>query len=504
MDSFSPTPQQIAAVEAAKTGENLVITAGAGSGKTSTLRLIADALAPKKGVYIAYNKAIATDAAGSFPANVTCRTAHSFAYRAVGHQFAARLKSPRCTGRILASLIGIDGSYKLPADREIPAARVAQMVMATINKWCHSADPTIAAKHAAGVVNDLPGAEDISWELAEMLAKEAQRVWTADLSKPEPVFQHSAYDGRSGRSMVYVLPFSHDMYVKVWALGSPTLPGDFVLYDEAQDADPCIAGVVLAQKNTQLIAVGDECQAIYGWRGATDAMKSWPAKHRVCLSKSFRFGPAIAAEANVFLSILNAPLRIEGFDKIDSIVGPVAEPTAILCRTNAALIEQAMSFHLSRTFAIVGGVEQIKKFAEAAEGLMSGRRQGWHADLGVFNSWGDVLDYVKNDDGGSDLRSMVNVIESFGVADVLAVCDKAVPEARADVVLSTAHKSKGREWDHVRIADDFEPSEDREGGLSRSEAMLMYVAVTRAKLSLDCSALNWARGLTIETKEVAT
>jgi superfamily I DNA/RNA helicase len=68
------------------------------------------------------------------------------------------------------------------------------------------------------------------------------------------------------------------------------------------------------------------------------------------------------------------------------------------------------------------------------------------------------------------------------------------PRSSADVVLSTAHKAKGREWDAVRISDDFMPTKEREGeSVSRSEAMLMYVAVTRAKNALDCSALSWAK-----------
>lgn len=476
---FNPTAEQTAAVEAAKTGENLVITACAGSGKTSTLRLIADALAPKKGVYIAYNKAIATDAAASFPSNVTCRTAHSFAYRAVGHRYRSRLNAPRMTGRQLADVLGIDRSYPLGSgDRELAPSRVASLILATVAKWCHSADPRILAKHAP--VNDVPGAEEVSWELANFLAAEAQRAWDTDLSR------------ESGR-----LPFSHDMYVKVWALSDPRLPGDFVLYDEAQDADPCIAGVVLAQRNMQLIAVGDESQAIYGWRGATDAMRAWPAAHRVALSKSFRFGQAVADEANVFLNILRADLRVEGFEKIDSTVGPIDAPSAILCRTNASVIEEALSITDGRTFAVVGGMDAIRKFAEAAEALQSGRRAAWHPDLGAFKSWDAVMDYVTNDEGGSDLRSMANIVDDFGPAALYEVCDRAVrDESRADVVLSTAHKAKGREWDRVKIANDFQPSEDRESeGISRSEAMLMYVAVTRAKVALDCSALAWAKGV---------
>ena len=481
--TFSPTAQQIKAVEAAKTRGNLVITACAGAGKTSTLRLIADALAPLKGVYIAYNKAIANDAAKSFPSNVTARTAHSFAYRAVGHRYRGRLNAGRMTGRQIAAVLEIDRSYALGNDREIGSARLASMVMATVGKWCHSADARIMAKHAAAIVADVPGAEEVSWDLANYLAAEAQRAWDTDL-------RHE-----SGR-----LPFTHDMYVKVWALEDPFLPGDFILYDEAQDADPCIAGVVLAQKGKQLIAVGDESQAIYGWRGATDAMKTWPAEHRVSLTQSFRFGPAVAAEANVFLNLLNAPIRVEGFDQIPSTVGRVENPSAILCRTNAGVIEEAMAFHRAKTFAIVGGTDQIKRFAEAASDLMGGKRASWHADLGAFKNWDDVMDYVENDEGGSDLRSMVNLVDSFGVEAILQVCANARPEDRAEVVLSTAHKSKGREWDHVVLGDDFEPSEDKQGeGLSRSEAMLMYVAVTRAKLSLDCRSLAWAKNLSVES-----
>ena len=111
---FPPTDEQLVAVENALTRENLVITAGAGTGKTSTLKLIAFALDLAfglKGIYVAYNKAIATEAAASFPANVECRTAHSFAYRAVGYQFKAKLNAGRMTGAQIARVLGLDESY---------------------------------------------------------------------------------------------------------------------------------------------------------------------------------------------------------------------------------------------------------------------------------------------------------------------------------------------------------------------------------------------------------
>jgi superfamily I DNA/RNA helicase len=68
--SHPPTPEQAAIIDAAATGEDLVVEAGAGTGKTSTLRLVAARLTGQRGVYIAYNKAIQVDAARSFPTSV--------------------------------------------------------------------------------------------------------------------------------------------------------------------------------------------------------------------------------------------------------------------------------------------------------------------------------------------------------------------------------------------------------------------------------------------------
>jgi hypothetical protein len=115
----------------------------------------------------------------------------------------------------------------------------------------------------------------------------------------------------------------------------PRLPADYVLLDEAQDANPVVAAIVDRQTHAQRILVGDRCQGI-------DAMSRFHADHRLCLSQSFRFAPAIAAEANQWLGLLDAPLRLRGFDRIPSTVGPVAVPDAVLCRTNAEAVRQLL------------------------------------------------------------------------------------------------------------------------------------------------------------------
>jgi hypothetical protein len=67
MTAPRPTGEQQAVIDASQSGADLVIEAGAGTGKTSTLRLVAATQPRRRGVYVAYNKAIASDAKRSSP-----------------------------------------------------------------------------------------------------------------------------------------------------------------------------------------------------------------------------------------------------------------------------------------------------------------------------------------------------------------------------------------------------------------------------------------------------
>lgn len=461
--SFDPTPEQQACIDAFVTGENMVIEAGAGTGKTSTLKLMAEAT-DRRGIYVAYNKAIATDAKTSFPDNVDCRTAHSLAYRTHAIPFKHRLNGPRVTLRDTVRILGISQPVQITDETALSPMDLARLAMDTVGRFCNSADPEITRNH----VPFIPGAEDMDAIRGHVFPL-AVKAW-ADICD------------KNGQ-----LKFQHDHYLKMWALSNPVLNCKFVLLDEAQDANPVIAGVVEAQTHAQRVMVGDRCQAIYGWRGAVDAMSEFNGK-RLILSQSFRFGPAIAEQANEWLSKLDAPLRLSGFDKIDSKVAPVETPDAILCRTNAEAIAQAMSYQdQGKTVALVGGADAIKRMAEAAQELQSGRHTS-HPELVAFKSWQEVCEYAQEAEG-RDLKVFVTLINNYGADAVIRVADGTVSEDRADIVISTAHKAKGREWDTVKIAGDFQPKDDSDEPMSRSEMMLLYVGVTRARLVLDNSAL---------------
>jgi hypothetical protein len=477
----APTSEQQAIADAYRAGDGLVIEAGAGTGKTSTLRMLAAAVPARRGIYVAYNKAIAAEAQRSFPAGVTCATAHSLAFRAVGRQFARRLNGPRMPARETARILGINEPISIGGGKNLAPEQVARLAGDTVTRYCYSDAAEIGPRH----VPIRPGLDDPGdlAVLRQVIPPLADKAW-ADLTHP---------DGR--------LKFSHDHYLKMWQLSGPQLPADYVMLDEAQDANPVVAAIVTAQGHCQQVLVGDRCQAIYGWRGAVDAMSSF-AGTRLALSQSFRFGQAIADEANKWLTLLDAPLRLSGYERISSAVGPAMAADAVLCRSNAEAVAQVMAAHdQGRRAAMAGGGDAIRRLAEAAITLKAGAGTG-HPELFVFRTWGEVQDYAEQDSAGSDLRTFVRLIDKHGPDVVIHVIDSLVPEERADVVVSTAHKAKGLEWDSVRIATDFKQPANKNGvgsaraaagkpEMPRETAMLAYVAVTRARLVLDHEGLAW-------------
>ena len=470
---LTPTAEQAAILDACVTGRNLIIEAGAGTGKTSTLKMAGKVMAGKNGMYIAFNRAIAREAARSFPRNVSCSTAHSLAFRAVGHAYKQRLDGPRLPAKKTAELLNITEPLVFGPDRRVEPTQIARLAMDTVAGWCRTADPVIGAQHVPEV-NGIDGAA------AEALAAEvvplAKLAWE-DLRK---------VDGK--------LRFQHDHYLKMWALTSPKLGCDFLLFDEAQDADPLIASVVQSQ-DCQLIAVGDSQQAIYGWRGAVNAIETWPAQQRLYLTQSWRFGPAVADEANKWLQLLGARLRLTGTPTVPSRLASLPDPKAVLCRTNGEAIAQAMAaMDAGRRAALLGGGAAIKRLAQAAKDLQQGRSTD-HPELFAFTNWGEVQEYVKDDSAGRDLATLVKLVDDHGADEIINAADRLSSDRYADVIISTAHKAKGAEWDTVKIGRDFrQPKADetgRPGKVPKGEAMLAYVAVTRAKRVLDRGGLDW-------------
>jgi len=466
--SFSPTSEQTSILEAIQDDSDLSIEALAGTGKTTTLRLLSESLRERTGVYIAFNKSIVDEAKLKFPENVHCTTAHSLAFRDVGHQYKARLNTTqRMSNQQIGEWLQAEkfGYKSNVANHVLDASQIAIQANNAVRNFCSSLDSEILAKHIE--INPLmatnPSAADAFKELVLPLAR---KIWD-DLQMP---------DG--------FMKFSHDHYLKLWQMKDPKLPFDFLLFDEAQDADPVMLSVVNAQTSSLLVYCGDKNQAIYEWRGAVNALEKVHVDKKLWLTHSFRFGDLIAAQANDFLRKLDAEHLVEGSSSIRSTVQFDANPDAILCRTNGGVIRALMnSLENNKKVAILGRSDSLIEIAKACDDLKRGMRTA-HPELAPFLSWDDLKHWIESDPlEAAQIKTMVDLVETYGAQRLIISLKKTVDEKLSDVVISTAHRAKGREWNSVKVTSDFI---DRKT-MREEDYRLAYVAVTRAMKNLDIS-----------------
>lgn len=482
--AHTPTDEQIAIIDAARTCGSLVVEAGAGCAKSTTLKMVAADQPRRRMLYLCFNKAIQLDAERSFGPNVNCRTTHSIAFGPVGVRYRHRLGGPRVPAWQAAKILGIHRDVRLEAtysaggdaagpDRvTIRPMDLARLALETVNRFCYSADAEIGPWH----VPHRPGLESFRDELVAAVLPYAVTAWYDIVST----------DGR--------LRFEHDYYLKLFQLTGPVLPYDVLMVDEAQDLNPVTLAIVTQQRHAQILAVGDSAQQINAWRGATNALTQFGGQ-RLTLSQSWRFGPDVADEANKWLGLLDAALQLRGNPAIRSTVTAVEKPDAVLCRSNGGVLTAVLGqMEAGRKVALVRGGPELKSLANACRQLQDTGRTD-HPELMAFDSWKSVQEFVDTETSGSDLKVFVKLVDKYGVNKIIRTVDATVPEDRADVVVSTAHTAKGREWGAVRIGGDFHaPREDKNQGLimpAAEELRLSYVAVTRARTTLDRGSLAW-------------
>lgn len=469
-----PVVEQQRALELFCAGGNLRIDAYAGTGKTTTLRLLAGSK-PGRALYLAFNRSIAAEAQQRFPAHVKCATTHSVAFRGVRRSlgYPEWKLTESLTPNLILEAFRLPKTITFHSGVVLEQRSYAAILRDGLKCFLQSSDAAPAAIHVPryGVLERLSSEQFDSF--GRQVAEHLRYLWASMLDRSRG------------------LPLGHDGYLKLWALSDPQAGADYIMVDEAQDLNPVLLDV-LNRSECQIVYVGDPYQQIYEWRGAVNAMEQVHTRHRCLLSQSFRFGPEIAAAATIVLRTLGAREPLRGSPSVNSQIGRV-RPDAILARSNAGVMTNVLRcLAQNLRCAVVGGTKELERVLADVQRVKQGQ-PAQSPELVGFQSWKDVMSF-SNQAEGEGLRALVNLVQEHDETRMLrALSGCEASEATAQVICSTAHRAKGREWNYVHLDSDFETGFVRAARLgssqaakvSASEARLLYVALTRAKLGVQ-------------------
>lgn len=268
---MNPTPEQQVALDTVVNGKNLKLNAFAGAGKTSTLIMMAEVLGDKRGIYLAFNKGIASEAQAKMPRNVVARTFHSMAYSAMPNWMAERFRATPMHINDFCKRFSLKGiTYTASVDtyhkntetgssiinmnqvKKISGYKMKRLVDLSLVNFMSSTEKQPRSGHVwAAIDGDLPE-----------LRKENPDVFERLVLDITPIIQYLWADFSSPEGQI-AIGNNHNVYFKYWTMTNPVINYDFILFDEAQDADPLMLEV-LKHQNAQVIYVGDKHQQIYG------------------------------------------------------------------------------------------------------------------------------------------------------------------------------------------------------------------------------------------------
>lgn len=488
---MKPTIEQLSILEEFKNHDILKINAVAGSGKSTTLRLLAEQNKVKS-LYICFNKQNATLASESFPSYVDCKTVHSLAYAVFGKHLTHKLNTKDFKyinrGRTPKEIVNLYNIQDIRDDEYnyiLPARVIASVAKSVVEVYQNSKDKGISEIHVTHSLkerlklNTTPCSSLDNYVLTEVI-KYSNLLWK-DKTNPDSVVK-----------------CDHDTYQKLYQLSSPKLDYSIIYLDEAQDSSPVVLDILKQQTDIKIVYVGDTYQSIYAFRQAVNAMEMVSGK-TMCLSQSFRYGEAIADVANFIIKsdspIVKKPeINVKGLSTIESCIldrpckdDEVFKKYTKLYRTNSVLLSDAVDL-IGQGVKIKCEIDptKFKSLILSSEALYKGEHNKIKDDeISLYASWQDMLDDADED---PEIKRLVGIVLSnntwrYAYALDELIKDRKKPNSRYDILLTTAHKSKGMEWENVVIADDFnidmiKPKDQTPP--NKQEVNLFYVACTRA------------------------
>lgn len=465
---------------------HLIARARAGTGKTTTIVEGANRAPETRILLCAYNKKIAEELSSRISnPNVQAKTLHSVGYAAV-RRFRERIK------------VSFNDERAVTLTEAVCGSRAPDAIKRLVTKL-HTKGREIAP-HAAqmgdltNIAYEFDCVPDEQWEESFPLDYVEQKA----LDAMELASQIKSGETIDGSDMVY-LPIRNG-----WLQGQ----FDLVIVDESQDMSNAqleIAQGVL-NKGGRMCLVGDDRQAIYGFRGADsgslDRLKKELGAAELGLTTTYRCAKSIVTLAAELVPDFEAgPNNPEGeISRIFSqeLVAAAGPGNFILSRINAPLVGTAMRLLRAGKRAQVAGrdigkglialvrklrANSVPDFLRKVESwenreasrlqtlidkAQNGRTATLQAKLEAIHDQAEML--INLADDAKNVVEVTDRIEALFTDDGLG--------AAGLITLSSIHRAKGLEADKVFVLEDTLRDHNQE------EINLRYVSITRAKTTL--------------------
>lgn len=489
---IAPTDEQRAILSfATSRSENLLISALAGTGKTSTLEMAAAAIVDRPILYLAFNKRIVDEAKLRMPPHVECRTQNSLGHNVWSRAIARRLVvDPGKTRTIFRAVVA-----DLPRRQQEEAWEDASDTYRWVSR----------AKRDGWVPETFTGpCERLYPSRYEWLARYDDRPTTLQWCLIEDILLRSITASYEGG-----IDYDDQVYMPT-VFGGPWPRFPLVVVDEVQDYNPLGHEMLakLVPPSGRLIAVGDPWQSIYAFRGAMyngmSALQDRFRMEELPLSTTFRVPKIGVSRANERVPAFSAhPSNPEGTITIPGPWGAADVPptAAIICRNNAPLL--SLAFRLLRD----GRAVKLLGFDIGANLVRTLRKLG-PPTLGpdaiaqAITNWiTSELNRGRREDSVFDradcLRALTDGSATLGDAIVRA---DILFKREGPIHLMSGHKAKGLEYDVVLHLDPWRiPSKYAAAGTEAYEQELnvRYVIETRFKKELYLVNLEDYHGMAV-------
>lgn len=514
-----PSPQQQAAVDWVVTDRgNLLMTAVAGSGKTTTLLMMLQHMGGYVSV-VCYNKPVQIEIEAKvrkmgFGNNVQVGTFHSFglrAWRRVAPNTKVEGMDEKSAGYYKMDRI-FDIMDGLESFQDIQPMPVPMEYRGFVKKLMG-----LAKQYAIGTSNKYRADDLTLWrelvdhfDLDEMFTDKGfgngnpdqiagmVEVGIAYAQEALSISYKLAWEVVDFDDMVYMPLFSNFRIFQV----------NWLLVDEAQDLNR--SRRLLAQRMVhpyfgRAIFVGDDRQAIYGFSGADAESFARIREEFRCkdlpLTYTFRCPKKVVELAKTWVSHIEATpeapegtvrrISVQEFAKMDLL------PTdAILCRNNAPLVMLAFALIRKGIGCYVEGrdigkniMDLASKWSVAKLSILRERAMAYKArEIAKLLRKGHEAQADLVADRVDTLLALIEGMPKEATVYDLQVRITSMFKNKEDMprqllVLSSIHKAKGKEWNRVFLLgrNSLMPSPYAKRDWHKTqEANLCYVAVTRA------------------------